>query len=85
MTPALHELRGMPSGFVLDGELVAWRGREPYFPLVGRRILNGDTSVRLTYMIFDLLGVDGTSLLERPYKERGQCSSTSTFTGHTGT
>jgi bifunctional non-homologous end joining protein LigD len=70
MTPALPELSGMPSGLVLDGELVAWRGSEPYFPLVGRRILNGDTSIRLTYMIFDLLGIDGTSLVERPYAER---------------
>jgi bifunctional non-homologous end joining protein LigD len=70
MTPALRELSGMPSGLVLDGELVAWRGREPYFPLVGRRILNGDTSIRLNYMIFDLLGIDGTSLVERSYEER---------------
>jgi len=38
--------------------------------IVGRRILNGDTSIRLTYMIFDLLGVDGTSLIERPHEER---------------
>jgi ATP-dependent DNA ligase len=60
----------MPSGLVLDGELVAWRGREPYFPLVGRRILNGDTSIRLTYMIFDLLGIDGTSLVAQPFEER---------------
>jgi ATP-dependent DNA ligase len=70
MTPALPELTGMPSGLVLDGELVAWCGREPYFPLVGRRILNGDFSIRLTYMIFDLLGIDGTSLVERRYEER---------------
>jgi bifunctional non-homologous end joining protein LigD len=70
MTPALPELAGMPSGLVLDGELVAWRGREPYFPLVGRRILNGDTSIRLTYMVFDVLGIDGTSLIERSYDER---------------
>ena len=30
---------------VLDGELVAWKGSEPYFPLVCRRVLNQDMSV----------------------------------------
>ena len=70
MTPALPELNGLPSGLVLDGELVAWRDGMPYFPLVPRRILNGDTSIALTYMIFDLLRVDGTSLIDRPYAER---------------
>jgi hypothetical protein len=40
MTPVLPELRKLPTGLVLDGELVAWRGREPYFPLVCRRVLN---------------------------------------------
>jgi bifunctional non-homologous end joining protein LigD len=70
MTPALPELRGLPTGLVLDGELVAWRGRVPWFPDVCRRILNGDRSVPLTYLIFDLLGVDGTDLAERPYSER---------------
>ena len=70
MGSLVPELEGLPTGLVLDGELVAWRGSEPYFPLVGRRILNGDTSIGLTYMVFDLLGIDGTSLVERPYEER---------------
>ena len=39
MTSVLPELRGLPSGLVLDGELVAWKGSEPYFPLVCRRVL----------------------------------------------
>ena len=34
MTTALPELRGLPGGLVLDGELVAWKGSEPYFPHV---------------------------------------------------
>jgi hypothetical protein len=29
MTGVLPELRGLPSGLVLDGELVAWKGSEP--------------------------------------------------------
>ena len=39
MTPVLPELRALPDGLVLDGELVAWKGSEPYFPLVCRRVL----------------------------------------------
>jgi bifunctional non-homologous end joining protein LigD len=70
MTDALPELQAMPEGLVLDGELVAWKGRDPYFPALCRRILNGDTSIRLTYLVFDLLGLDGTDLTSRPYEER---------------
>jgi bifunctional non-homologous end joining protein LigD len=70
MTPALPELESLPIGLVLDGELVAWKGREPYFPALCRRMLNGDASIRVTYVIFDLLGLDGTNLTERPYEER---------------
>jgi ATP-dependent DNA ligase len=53
MTPVLPGLRGLPPGVVLDGELVAWKGSEPYFPLVCRRVLNRDMSVPLTFVIFD--------------------------------
>jgi bifunctional non-homologous end joining protein LigD len=56
MTELLPELAALPPGLVLDGELVAWRDGQSYFPLVCRRILNADTSIRLTYMVFDLLG-----------------------------
>jgi len=48
MTTVLPEPRGVPSGLVLDGELVAWRGSVPYFPQVCRRVLNRDMSVPLT-------------------------------------
>jgi len=40
MTPVLTELSALPEGLLLDGELVAWKGSEPYFPLVCRRVLN---------------------------------------------
>jgi ATP-dependent DNA ligase len=33
-------------------------------------MLNGDSSIRITYVIFDLLGLDGTNLTQRPYEER---------------
>jgi bifunctional non-homologous end joining protein LigD len=68
--PTLPELRSLPAGLVLDGELVAWRGSEPYFPLVCRRVLNRDMSIPLTFVAFDLLRADGQDLTDRPYIER---------------
>jgi bifunctional non-homologous end joining protein LigD len=70
MTPVLPELRELPSGLVLDGELVAWKGRFRGSRTFCRRVLNHDFSISLTYMIFDLLRLDGTDLIERPYSER---------------
>ena len=47
MTEALPELRGLPEGLVLDGELVAFnKAGDPHFPLLSQRILNRDRSVR---------------------------------------
>jgi ATP-dependent DNA ligase len=71
MTPVLPELRGLSPGLVLDGELVAWKGSEPYFPLVCRRVLNRDMTVPLTFVIFDLRRRDGVDLTTRPHSERG--------------
>jgi len=70
MTPVLPELRALPRGLLLDGELVAWKGSEPYFPLVCRRVLNRDMSVPLTFVIFDVLRHKGLDLTARPYSER---------------
>jgi len=70
MTPVLPELRSLPAGLLLDGELVAWKGSEPYFPLVCRRVLNRDMSIPLTFVIFDVLRSKGVDLTERPYRER---------------
>lgn len=49
---------------------MAWKGSEPYFPLVCRRILNRDASVPLTFVVFDVLRLDGTEIMGRPYSER---------------
>jgi bifunctional non-homologous end joining protein LigD len=63
---------------VLDGEIVSFdaQGR-PSFEALARRIhLTGPavkrlaTSAPVTYLIFDLLWLDGHSLLELPYSER---------------
>jgi hypothetical protein len=40
MTLVLPELQRLPAGLVLDRELVAWKGRQPWFPNVCRRVLN---------------------------------------------
>ncbi|MGH2862909.1 MAG: DNA ligase D [Solirubrobacteraceae bacterium] len=64
---------------ILDGEIVACDGEgRPSFQLLQPRMhLRGETAVRrqaqsapVTYMIFDLLWLDGHSLLTLPYGER---------------
>jgi bifunctional non-homologous end joining protein LigD len=70
MTAAVPELRDLPAGLVLDGELVAWRDGEPFFPLVCRRVLMSDRTVPLTYMIFDVLRVDDIEVAQEPLCER---------------
>ena len=70
MTPILPGLQKLPDGLVLDGELVAWKGKEPWFPNLRRRMLNNDLSVPVTFVAFDVLSLDGTDLTKRPYEER---------------
>jgi bifunctional non-homologous end joining protein LigD len=71
MTMQLLELAELPSGLVLDGEIVAFNDQGlPHFPLVCQRLLHGDESVPLVLMIFDLLHVDGRDLTDVPYQER---------------
>ena len=64
---------------VLDGEVVALdpaTGRPDFGRLQPRMHASGDAIARaaaevpVSYAVFDLLEVDGTSLLERPYSER---------------
>jgi bifunctional non-homologous end joining protein LigD len=81
MTHVLPELRGLPSGLVLDGELIAWRNGEPYFPYVCRRVLNRDTSIALTFVAFDLLGMDGNDLMPEPFRKRREALEGLTLDG----
>ena len=61
----------MPVNAVLDGELVAFNeDGPPWFPDVCRRLLHGDGSVSIVYMVFDVLAVDGESTMELPYRKR---------------
>jgi bifunctional non-homologous end joining protein LigD len=70
-------LGGRPA--VLDGELVAFddEGRPSFQRLQRRMHVAGDAEVRrrmrdvpVTYVLFDLLYLDGELLVERPYEER---------------
>jgi bifunctional non-homologous end joining protein LigD len=70
MTAALPELRDLPEGLLLDGELVAWRDGEPFFPLVCRRLLMGDRSVALTFIAFDVIAIAGEDLTQMPHRDR---------------
>jgi bifunctional non-homologous end joining protein LigD len=86
MTPRLPELHDLPSGIVLDGELVAFDDRgDPHFPLLSRRILNHDQTVRVRLMIFDLLAVDGRDLTRDPYSERRSALEQLQLDGHAWT
>jgi bifunctional non-homologous end joining protein LigD len=70
MTSLLPELSCLPPGLVLDGELVAWRGKDPYFPDVCRSVLNREMSIPLTYVVFDLLRTEGRDITRAPFRDR---------------
>jgi len=64
-------LEELPAGLVLDGEIVAFNDEGlPWFPSVCDRLLHGDSAVRITYVVFDLLQQDDESLLHLPYRQR---------------
>jgi bifunctional non-homologous end joining protein LigD len=69
MTALVPELQPRPAG-VYDGELVAFDDGIPWFPDVCARLLNGDRSIRLTFMVFDVLALDGRETMRLPYIER---------------
>jgi ATP-dependent DNA ligase len=55
MSELVPELAGLPTGLVLDGELVAWE--------TGCR---ASRAVPLTYIAFDVPGVDGHHVMRSP-------------------
>jgi bifunctional non-homologous end joining protein LigD len=84
VTAAYPELRALnralgSSEAILDGEIVAFdeRGRPSFQALQSRMHVRGDAAIRklaqstpVTYMLFDLLWLDGHSLMHLPYTER---------------
>jgi bifunctional non-homologous end joining protein LigD len=86
VTDAYPELRSLARALgsheaLLDGEIVAFdeRGRPSFQGLQNRMHLRGERAVRrlaasapVTYLLFDLLWLDGHSLMELPYEQRRQ-------------
>ena len=71
MEERLPEMARLPTGLVLDGELVAFdEGGRPSFPLLGLRVLHGRRAIPVTLLIFDLLRVEGGDAMCLPYAER---------------
>jgi bifunctional non-homologous end joining protein LigD len=71
MTPLLPELASFPVFGTFDGELVAFDDAgAPDFPLICERVLMHRHHVRVAYLIFDVLCLDGVSLMSAPYSER---------------
>jgi bifunctional non-homologous end joining protein LigD len=84
ITPRYPELLGLVDALVghevlLDGEVVAFDedGRPSFQRLQERMHLTGEADVRyrmgttpVAYLLFDLLWLDGKSLIEHPYRER---------------
>jgi len=71
MTGLVPELAGLPDGLALDGELVAF-GEDglPSFPRLCERMLHGRGQIPVTFMVFDVLAVEGRDVTRRPYWER---------------
>jgi bifunctional non-homologous end joining protein LigD len=71
MAPKVEFLGELPVRAVLDGELVAFGADgKPDFVSVCERMLQGHAEIPLTFMVFDVLSVDGRDLRMKPYRER---------------
>ena len=71
MTKLVPELAALPVAATFEGELVAFdNDGVPDFPLVCERMLMRRQHVRIAYLIFDVLSLDGRSLMSQPYIER---------------
>jgi bifunctional non-homologous end joining protein LigD len=72
MSELLPELAAaLPVDVQLDGELVAYDadGR-PDFHRLSARMLHGDTSIAVTYVVFDVLAAEGLATTSQPYADR---------------
>jgi DNA ligase-1 len=75
--PELHDaLRALADDYIVDGEIVAWRGDAaiPFTQLM-QRLRRKDpgtliSEVPVVMFVFDLLHLDGADLLDRPLAER---------------
>jgi ATP-dependent DNA ligase len=44
--------------------------RRAYFPDICHRVLNRDTTIPITFVVFDVLAVDGTDMTSAPFRQR---------------
>jgi len=71
MSELVPELLSFPVFGVFDGELVAFDATgAPDFPLVCERLLNRRRHIQLTYLVVDLLSLNGEDITRAPYSER---------------
>ena len=71
MTERVSELRELPPGLVLDGELVAFNDHgAPHWPLLVERVLQRNTAIPITFFAFDLLRVDGHDVTVNAWSQR---------------
>jgi bifunctional non-homologous end joining protein LigD len=71
MTPHVGFLADLPVKAILDGELVALDADgKPDFPLICECLLQRRFSAPLTYMVFDVISVEGESVTSLPYSHR---------------
>jgi hypothetical protein len=76
--PSILEHDAAPSGAhrlsvagVFDGELIAFADGNPDFiALTDRMLLTRDPSIPIAFVVFDVLSVDGESIMQRPYWQR---------------
>ena len=76
--PELAVLRRLPSGTIIDGELIVLQNGRADFPALLRRhqrcrssaLGRVDPGMPVHYLVFDLLFEKGRSLLRRPLRER---------------
>jgi bifunctional non-homologous end joining protein LigD len=71
MTNHVPEFAALAKGLVLDGELVAFNEeRAPHWPLLCERVLQGNRSIPVTFVAFDVLRVDGHDVMCNPWSHR---------------
>jgi bifunctional non-homologous end joining protein LigD len=71
MSEQVGFLAELPVRAVLDGELVSLDAEgKPDFPQLCECVLQRHSSVPLTYMVFDVLSIEGESVVSRPHRER---------------
>jgi bifunctional non-homologous end joining protein LigD len=82
MAPQLDFLTELPIRAVLDGELVAFDADgKPDFPSVCERMLHRHAEIPISFLIFDVLRIDGQNLRPQPYRERRRLLEELTLAG----